>query len=158
MVVAFDQEQDGVMGRLRSGRSGGWLFALRRLGGGRSRWLSRLLGAESPGRGRAKNGGRAKKKPCQRGLSHADPPEQAGYPREGRQTIRTKGMCARQAGGLARHPRRRKSEKYLTRRTKGEILLACFEVGYVSSSFLHGSDLWYPTPPRSTIHSNSLSC
>jgi hypothetical protein len=34
----------------------------------------------------------------------------------------------------------------------------CFEVGYVSSSFLIGSDPWYPSPPRKTIHGNSLSC
>ena len=27
----LNQEQDGVMGRLRSGRSSGWLFGLRRL-------------------------------------------------------------------------------------------------------------------------------
>jgi hypothetical protein len=68
---------------------------------------------------------------------------------EGWQTIRTKGQCAqhrliRRDVGL----HRKKSEKCLTWRTKSEILLSCFEVGYVSSSFLNGSDPWYPAPPR----------
>lgn len=42
----------------------------------------------------------------------------------------------------------RKSENILTWRTKSEIIPPCFEVGYVSSSFLHGAVLWFSTPPR----------
>jgi hypothetical protein len=41
-----------------------------------------------------------------------------------------------------------KKRKVLDMANKKRNNLACFEVGYVSSSFLHGSDPWYPAPPR----------
>jgi hypothetical protein len=41
-----------------------------------------------------------------------------------------------------------KKRKVLDMANKKRNTAPCFEVGYVSSSFLHGSDLWYPSPPR----------
>jgi hypothetical protein len=41
-----------------------------------------------------------------------------------------------------------KKRKVLDMANKKRNIPLCFEVGYVSSSFLHGADLWYPTPPR----------
>gem|GEM_PF-6364549 len=42
----------------------------------------------------------------------------------------------------------KKKRKVLDMANKKRNNAPCFEVGYVSSSFLHGSDLWYPAPPR----------
>lgn len=66
---------------------------------------------------------------------------------EGWQTIRTKGSCARQAG-LVRQPWTNEKRKVLDTANKKRNTAACFEVGYVSSSFLHGAELWYSAPPR----------
>ena len=68
------------------------------------------------------------------------------------------GVSSKRYCRPANHNWRRKSELDLTWRIKREILSTCFEVGYVSSSFLHGADPWYAAPPRYTIHGNTLSC
>jgi hypothetical protein len=67
---------------------------------------------------------------------------------EGWQTIRTKEPCVRQAGGLARRLVTKKKRKVLDTANKRRNTSACFEVGYVSSSFLHGAEHWYSAPLR----------
>jgi hypothetical protein len=45
-------------------------------------------------------------------------------------------------------PRTNKKRKVLDIANKKRNTAPCFEVGYVSSSFLHGADDWYPAPLR----------
>jgi hypothetical protein len=42
----------------------------------------------------------------------------------------------------------KKKRKVLDIANKRRNTAACFEVGYVSSSFLHGAEHWYSAPPR----------
>jgi hypothetical protein len=50
-----------------------------------------------------------------------------------------------------------KSEKVIDIANKKRNTSPCFEVGYVSSSLLIVGGFLYPSPPRFTIHSSSLS-
>jgi hypothetical protein len=57
-------------------------------------------------------------------------------------------VCPRSMRRLARLSLTKKKRKVLDIANKRRNTAACFEVGYVSSSFLHGADDWCPAPPR----------
>src|SRR5580704_3984190 len=94
---ALDEQKDGIVGGLRGGRPGGWLLRLgwlrRRRGGRLRRSLLRLGRLLRTGflrvrlartqRSREKDGRDTKKKPCQRGLSHAESSRRNRIPCEG---------------------------------------------------------------------------
>ena len=65
----------------------------------------------------------------------------------GKQSARS-GRVPQKHEGLSRPLLTKKKRIVLDMANKKRNTVACFEVGYVSSSFLHGADDWYPTPPR----------